>query len=103
MFDENGFDATTVDDIAAELGMSARSFFRYFPVKEDVVIGDPTPIGMRVRDAASARPIDEPIWAVLPRSAPATWKSIAWAAMLEPVIVERLGGPEDTGRSARRR
>lgn len=37
MFAENGYEATTVEDIAAAAGLSHMTFFRYFPRKEDVV------------------------------------------------------------------
>lgn len=37
LFAENGYTATTVDDIAAAAGMGLRTFYRYFAGKEDVV------------------------------------------------------------------
>src|SRR3954453_22595979 len=37
LFLERGYEQTTVDDIVAQAGVGRRSFFRYFPSKEDVV------------------------------------------------------------------
>jgi AcrR family transcriptional regulator len=37
LFTANGYEQTRVDDIAAALGMSRRTFFRYFNSKEDIV------------------------------------------------------------------
>jgi AcrR family transcriptional regulator len=37
LFNAQGFDPTTVADIADAAGVSVRTFFRYFPTKEDVV------------------------------------------------------------------
>jgi TetR/AcrR family transcriptional regulator, regulator of mycofactocin system len=40
LFDRQGFEETTVDDIAAAAGIGRRTFFRYFPSKNDVPWGD---------------------------------------------------------------
>jgi AcrR family transcriptional regulator len=40
LFAENGYEQTTVDDIAHAAAISPRTYFRYFPTKEDVVLWD---------------------------------------------------------------
>ncbi len=40
LFKKNGYDETTVEDIAAAAEISPSTFFNYFPSKEDVVIYD---------------------------------------------------------------
>jgi AcrR family transcriptional regulator len=40
LFADKGYEQTTIDDIAHAAAMSPRTFFRYFPTKEDVVLWD---------------------------------------------------------------
>jgi AcrR family transcriptional regulator len=40
LFREQGYEATTVEQIAAAAGVSHMTFFRYFPAKEDVALAD---------------------------------------------------------------
>jgi AcrR family transcriptional regulator len=40
LFREQGYQATTVEQIAAAAEVSSSTFFRYFPTKEDVVLQD---------------------------------------------------------------
>lgn len=67
LFLEHGYEATTVDQIAATAGMSKRTFFRYFPSKDDLVIGKYDLFGDRMADALDARPTDESVWMSLRR------------------------------------
>lgn len=39
LFLTKGYDATTLDEIAAEAGISRRTFFYYFESKEDILLG----------------------------------------------------------------
>lgn len=57
LFVEKGYDATTVDEIAAAAGVSHMTFFRYFPRKEEVVEYDEyDPL---LEDLIAARPPGE--------------------------------------------
>ncbi len=63
MFDERGYDAVTVADIALAADISSRSFFRYFPNKDDVVFGSRMPTAQAVVDAYLTH--DGPPWNAL--------------------------------------
>jgi AcrR family transcriptional regulator len=51
LFSAQGFDATTVDQIAAEAGVTQRTFFHHFPAKEAVLFGG---YEERLHDATAA-------------------------------------------------
>ena len=59
LFARHGYDGTTVEQIAAAAGVSSRTFFRYFPAKEDVVFGDHAAAVERLRTTLAAQPGDE--------------------------------------------
>ena len=65
LFAEQGFEGTTVDEIAAAAGMSRRTFFRYFTGKEELVLEQLVKSAGAVADALAGRPVDEPAWAAL--------------------------------------
>jgi AcrR family transcriptional regulator len=61
LFLERGFEATTVKDIAAAADVSKRSFFDYFPIKEDVVSAWQDDFGATLSAAVVARPANVPL------------------------------------------
>jgi AcrR family transcriptional regulator len=73
LFNAKGYEQTTVEEIADAAAISPRTFFRYFPAKEDVVIWDEyDPL---VLELFELRADDEPL-----------------AETLRAVIRESLGG-----------
>jgi AcrR family transcriptional regulator len=56
---ERGPDAVTVDEISRAADVSPRTFFNYFPTKEDAVLGVDPDRAAEVRDRLLARPEDE--------------------------------------------
>jgi len=61
LFDRQGFERTTVDDIASAAGIGRRTFFRYFPSKNDVVWGDFDAELERMRRRLNAVPTGTPL------------------------------------------
>ncbi|HZT65958.1 MAG TPA: TetR family transcriptional regulator [Acidimicrobiales bacterium] len=60
LFERQGFDHTTVDEIAAEAGISPRTFFRYYESKENVVLPDPRQRAEVANEALRAQPPGPP-------------------------------------------
>lgn len=50
LFDEHGFDETTVDDVAERAGLGRTTFFRAFRSKEDVIFPDHDVVIGAIRD-----------------------------------------------------
>ncbi|MCK1388987.1 TetR/AcrR family transcriptional regulator [Bradyrhizobium sp. 21] len=59
LFLKRGFEATTIDDIAAAADVSRRSFFHYFASKEDVVAAWQEGAAAALVAEVAARPADE--------------------------------------------
>jgi AcrR family transcriptional regulator len=51
LFDERGFDRTTVAQIAKRAGLNERSFYRYFGDKREVLFGGGDKLGRRLEQA----------------------------------------------------
>ena len=56
---ERGLDRVTVEDIAQVADVSVRTFFNYFPSKEEAVIGAEPESMEQIKALISARPVDE--------------------------------------------
>jgi AcrR family transcriptional regulator len=85
LFEANGYEQTTVNEIAAACGVSHMTFFRYFPTKDSVLLDDPY-------DPAIARAVAEQ-----PSSLPAI-ERVARGLL---VVSAAMGG--GVGADARRR
>ena len=72
LFNRQGYDETTVDQIAAAVGVSRRTFFRYFDSKRDVVWGEFDAELVRLERQLGSAPHDEPMMDVVRRAVVAT-------------------------------
>ncbi|MDX6740861.1 TetR/AcrR family transcriptional regulator [Actinocorallia sp. A-T 12471] len=128
LFTTQGYEETTVAQIAREAGVSQRTLFRYFGTKEDLVCGDQDALGELLRKTVEEQPPEVSAWdalragftvlltanhpieetLVLSRlifTTPAltaryTEKRLRWKADLIPVVRARLGAHGRTGPAA---
>ena len=59
LFEQKGYAATTVEEIAAAANISPRTLFRYFPAKQDLVFGSANDDVQELLRLLAARPPDE--------------------------------------------
>jgi TetR/AcrR family transcriptional regulator, regulator of mycofactocin system len=124
LFGERGFASTTVDDIAEASGVGRRTFFRYYPSKNDVVWGafDELLRGMErwLQESDPAVPVLDAVTDAVarfnslpPEAIPAHRQRMAmilhvpalqahsnlryaeWRAVIARFVAGRLGEPED--------
>jgi mycofactocin system transcriptional regulator len=72
LFNRQGYDETTVDEIAAAVGVSRRTFFRYYDSKREVVWGEFDAELVRLEQKLASASTDEPMMDVLRRAVVAT-------------------------------
>jgi AcrR family transcriptional regulator len=77
LFAAEGYEATTVDEIARAVGVSRRTFFRYFASKEHVLVETSDSLAEELLAAFSRRPAREPPLVAIHRA-------------LRPVVEARL-------------
>lgn len=80
LFSEHGFDAVSVASIAAEAGVSERTFFRYFATKEDVALTALERFGLDINSRLEAAPLGRPWFDVL--------RDVYTAVVLVPVTAQ---------------
>jgi AcrR family transcriptional regulator len=127
LFIRQGFDETTLDQIAAAVGISGRSVSRYFPTKEDMVVGNLLEVGEQVAAALARCPRGEDPWTALRHAlevavrsivdgdaglagttmiantpalrAAMAGKHVSWQQLLVPEVTDRLDGDELAARA----
>jgi len=62
---ERGWEHVRVEDIAAEAGVSTRTFNNYFASKEEAFLATGHQRAERIAEALAARPPGEPLWTAL--------------------------------------
>jgi len=103
LFEERGFDATSVREIAARAGVGERTFYRYFETKEDLISGDVDRwlelVGERIRaepaDAGPFQAVEGALTALAEEITRGTREPPIWTAAnaTSPYAVLQRAGP----------
>lgn len=102
LFDEQGYEATTVEEIAAFAEVSTTTFFRYFPTKAEVVLSDHGQQLPALHQAILERPLAESDLIAVRRAVQQEWvaaidatrtarkaQTVATSPMLQGLSYER--------------
>ncbi|WP_157426274.1 TetR/AcrR family transcriptional regulator [Agromyces salentinus] len=74
LFEQQGYEATTVGEIARAAGVTEMTFFRHFPAKEQVLLDDPYDPGLIA--AIGAQPLDDPPFLRAARGVRGAWRAL---------------------------
>jgi AcrR family transcriptional regulator len=76
LFAEHGYERTTIEQISDAADISARTFFRYFPTKEDVVLWDEYDaiVPELLRDRSTGEPLAQRMRAITRQSIEALYR-----------------------------
>lgn len=86
LFAEQGFDETTVDDIAEAAGVSQRTFFRYFDSKADLMGKGSANLAVALSQAIEACPLNYSLLDTMRQAVLAVAKQAAAYPRLEKII-----------------
>lgn len=89
LFIERGYEATTVEEIAARVEVSPRTFFRYYPAKEDVILDLLHAGVVDLTEGLRHRPADEQLSVAL-RAATHQWAERAAEHADELLLLVRV-------------
>ncbi|UDY37647.1 acyl-CoA-like ligand-binding transcription factor [Dermatobacter hominis] len=124
VFEERGFDSTTIEEIAAAAGISRRTFFRYFSSKNDILFAGFPDLLVELEEWLAAADPDRPMLDVIAEAtirfnrihsdgiaahrermelilhtpalrANASLRHSEWGAVVARFAAARLGVPED--------
>jgi AcrR family transcriptional regulator len=85
LFSRNGFDATTVEEIAEAVEISPRTFFRYFGTKEDCVLSMLDDQQAAMEQAFLDRPAHEPVLTALRHAMVAVARASETGSGFDPI------------------